>query len=253
MPLFCSHIFYMFKTSAIILRTVKYGETSLVVTAFTELFGLQTYMVNGVRTSKKSGLKASLYQPASMVAMEVYHHDRNNMHRIKEINRTHVFKNVLNDVVKNSVALFLMELLYKLLKQPEQNSDLFYFCEDALLQLDEAPSAVTANMPLFFALHISHFFGFKIDDNFSAQYPFLDLHEGNFVSERPPHSHFLESENAEITAELLKIMVPAELNDIKLNHYKRRELLQKYMDYYSLHLQDFGQMKTIMVMQEVLG
>ena len=115
----------MFKTRAIILRTVKYGETSLVVTAFTELFGLQTYLVNGVRTAKKSGLKASLYQPASVVDMEVYHNERNTMHRIKECNRAHVFNNILTDVVKNSVALFLMELLYKLLKQPEQNSDLF--------------------------------------------------------------------------------------------------------------------------------
>ena len=243
----------MFKTKAIILRTVKYGETSLVVSAFTELFGLQTYLVNGVRTSKKSGLKASLYQPASVVEMEVYHNERNTMHRIKECNRLHVFNSVLTDVVKNSVALFLMELLYKLLKQPEQNSDLFYFCEDSLLQLDEAPAHVTANMPLFFALHISHFFGFKIDDNFSEENCFLDLQEGNFINERPAHIYFIEGGNALITSELLKIMLPAELNDIKMNHLKRRELLQRYMEYYALHIQDFGQMKTLMVMQEVLG
>ena len=245
--------FMTHKTKGIVLRTIPYGETSLVVTIFTELFGVQTYMVNGIRTAKKTGLKASLYQPASVVEMEVYHNDRNSMHRIKEINRKHVFKNILTDVVKNSVALFLMELLYKLLKQPEQNSDLFYFCEDSLLQLDEAPAHVTANMPLFFALHISHFFGFKIDDNYSAECSFLDLQEGNFIDDRPHHPHFMESENAELTAELLKIMLPSELDDIKMNQLKRRELLLKYMDYYSLHIQDFGQMKTMMVMQEVLG
>ena len=243
----------MFKTRAIILRTVKYGETSLVVSAFTELFGLQTYLVNGVRTSKKSGLKASLYQPASVVDLEVYHNERNTMHRIKECNRAHIFNNVLTDVVKNSVALFLMELLYKLLKQPEQNSDLFYFCEDSLLQLDDAPAIVTANLPLFFALHISHFFGFKIDDNFSDENGFLDLQEGNFINARPYHTYYIEGENALITSELLKIMLPSELNDIKMNHLKRRELLQRYMEYYALHIQDFGQMKTLMVMQEVLG
>ena len=243
----------MFKTRAIILRTVKYGETSLVVSAFTELFGLQTYLVNGVRTSKKSGLKASLYQPASVVDLEVYHNERNTMHRIKECNRAHIFNDVLTDVVKNSVALFLMELLYKLLKQPEQNSDLFYFCEDSLLQLDDAPAIVTANLPLFFALHISHFFGFKIDDNFSDENGFLDLQEGNFINARPHHTYYIEGENALITSELLKIMLPSELDDIRMNHLKRRELLQRYMEYYVLHIQDFGQMKTLMVMQEVLG
>jgi DNA repair protein RecO (recombination protein O) len=243
----------MFKTTAIILKTTKYGETSLVVTAFTELFGVQTYMVNGVRTSKKTGLKASLYQPASVVEMEVYHNEKNTLHRIRECNRKHVFMYVLSDVVKNSIAVFMMELLYKLLKQPEQNADLFYFCEDALLQLDEAPANVAANLPLFFALQLSHFFGFKIDDNYSEENCFLDLQEGNFIPERPHHTNFLSGENAILTAEILKIMIPAELSQLKMNKLKRRELLAKYMDYYALHTAEFGIMKTLVVMQEVLG
>ena len=242
----------MFKTRAIILRSIKYGETSLVVTAFTELFGVQTYMVNAVRTSKKTGLKASLYQPASVVDMEVYHNEKNNMQRIRECNRTHVFTDILTDVVKNSIAVFMMELLNKLLKQPEQNSDLFYFCEDVLLQLDEAAPKIAANFPLYFSLQLSHFFGFKIDDNYSTENTFLDLQEGNFVAEKPPHTYFLERENAQLTAELLKIMVPSELSQLKLHHLKRRELLQKYMEYYALHIHDFGVMKTLEVMQAVL-
>ncbi len=243
----------MFKTRAIILRTTKYGETSLVVSAFTELFGIQTYMVNGVRTAKKNGFKASLYLPASVVDMEVYHNEKNTLHRIKECNRALVFSNILTDIVKNSIAIFMMELLNKLLKQPEQNADLFYFCEDALLQLDTAPANVASNFPLFFALHLSHFFGFKIDDNFSESASILDLQEGNFMEEIPPHPHFLSGENAMITAEILRIMIPSELSQLKMNHLKRRELLSKYMDYYALHIPEFGTMKTLMVMQEVLG
>ncbi len=243
----------MFKTSAIILRTTKYGETSLIVTAFTELFGLQTYMVNGVRTAKKTGIKASLYQPASVVDMEVYHNEKNTLHRIKECNRKHIFNNVLSDVVKNSIAVFMMELLTKLLKQPEQHTDLFYFCEDTLLHLDTATAGISANIPLFFSLQLSHFFGFKIDDNYSSENCFLDLQEGNFCIEKPTHFHFLSGDNATISSDLLKIMLPEELAQLKLNKLKRRELLEKYMEYYSLHIQDFGSMKTLTVMQEVLG
>lgn len=243
----------MFTTKAIILRTVKYGETSLVVTAFTERFGVQTYMVNGVRTSKKSGYKASFYQPASLLEMQVYHNDRSTMQRIKEANRAYIFTHLLTGVVKNSVAVFMMELLYKLLKQPEPNADLFHFCEDVLLKLDYAPANVAANLPLFFALHISHFFGFKIFDNYSDKNIFLDLQEGNFIPAQPPHSFFITDEAALITSTLLKVMQPEELVVIKMNQIKRRELLQRYIEYYSLHLQDFGQMKTLAVLQEVLG
>jgi DNA repair protein RecO (recombination protein O) len=235
------------------LRTVKYGETSLVVTAFTEVFGIQTYMVNGVRSSKKTGLKAAMYQPGALLDMEVYHNDRNAMHRIRECNWAHLYKNILSDVVKNSIAMFMMELLYKLLKQPEENTDLFYFCEDSLLQLDEAPKVVAANFPLFFTLHLSHFFGFKIDDNYSEENIFLDLMEGNFTDHAPAHSYFMTDGDALITADLLRMMMPAELEELKMNHLKRRELLLKYIEYYSLHMQDFGQMKTLPVLQEVLG
>ncbi len=243
----------MFKTSAIILKTTKYGETSLVVTAFTELFGVQNYMVNGIRSSKKTGFKASLYQPASVVEMEVYHNEKTTLHRIRECNRKHILMHVLSDVVKNSIAVFMMELMYKLLKQPEQNTDLFYFCEDALLQLEEASTNIAANLPLFFTLHLSHFFGFKIDDNYCEKNCFLDLQEGNFIEEKPQHTNFLSGENALLTSEILKIMIPKELIQLKLNKLKRRELLSKYMDYYSLHISEFGIMKTLMVMQEVLG
>ena len=243
----------MHKTKAIILKAVKYGETSFVVTAFTERFGVQSYMVSGVRTAKKTGMKAALYQPASLLEAEVYHNEKNTLQRIKESDRSHVFKHVQTDVIQNSIALFMMELLYKLLKQPENNPDLFYFCEDMLIQLDEAPAGVSANMPLFFMLHLSHFFGFRIDDNYSAENHFLDLQEGSFTAEQPKHPYFLDDENALISSEILKMTVPAELDQLKMNRDKRRELLFKYLEYYALHLQDFGQMKTLAVMQEIWG
>jgi DNA repair protein RecO (recombination protein O) len=247
----------IYKTKGIVLKNVKYGETSLVVTMFTELFGVQTYIVNGVRTQKKTGSKAALFQPSSILEMEVYHNDQKAIHRIKEYNWNYLFKNVLSDVVKNSIAMFMIELLQKTLKQPEQNIDLFYFCEDALEQLDDAPPAIAANFPLFFSLQLTQFFGFRFANPENAldteQDIFLDLQEGVFTAERPSHNYFIEKEEALITAELLKIMQPHELNQVKLNHHKRRELLLKYMDYYALHIQDFGQVRTLQVLHEVLG
>jgi len=245
------------KTRGIVLRAIKYGETSLVVTVFTELFGVQTYMVNGARSSKKTGAKAVLYQPASLLDMEVYHYEQKNMQRIRECSWSYLEHEVLSNVVKNSIALYMMELLYKTLKQPEQNTDLFYFCEDALQQLDKAPANIAANFPLFFTLHLSHFFGFRINDIepglLGADPLYLDLLEGVFTEQHPPHLHFIEKEDALITAELLQIMQPAELEQVKLHHQKRRVLLNRYLEYYALHIPDFGNMKTLAVLQEVLG
>ena len=245
------------KTRGIVLRAIKYGETSLVVTVFTELFGVQTYMVNGARSSKKTGAKAAMYQPASLLDMEVYHYEQKNMQRIKEANWSYLPHQTQSSVIKNSIALYMMELLHKTLKQPEQNTDLFYFCEDALQQLDKAPVAVAANFPLFFTLHLSHFFGFRIHDiepdNADAEIIYLDLLEGNFTQQQPPHPHFMEKEDALITSDLLKMMQPHELDQLKMNHQKRRILLAKYLEYYALHIQEFGSMKTLSVLQEILA
>ena len=245
------------KTKGIVLRAIKYGETSLVVTVLTELFGVQTYMVNGVRSNKKTGSKAVMYQPAAILEMEIYHNEQKAMQRIKECNWSFLYQDILSDVVKNSIALYMVELLYKTLKQPEQNSDLFYFCEDALQQLDQASNIVAANFSLYFTLQLPQFFGFRISDIDSSmgavENIYLDLQEGTFTPTHPTHPHFLEGEDALITSELLKIMQPDELDQLKMNHLKRRTLLQKYLDYYALHIPDFGQMKTLMVMQEVLG
>ena len=242
------------KTKGIVLRAVKYGETSLIVTMFTELFGIQSYLVNGVRTSTKKGSgKANLFQPTAILDLVVYHNELKHLNRIKEFKWSYLYQHIFSDVPKNAVALFMIELLTKCLKQPEANPELFEFCEDAFIHLDECTGSVMANFPLFFALHLPVFFGFRISDEYSDKNSIVDLQEGMFVSERPDHFHFLEGKQAEVTSELLKMMQPEELEQLKLNHDFRRQLLFAYEIYYALHIQEFGTMKTLPVLREVLG
>ena len=242
------------KTKGIVLRAVKYGETSLIVTMFTELFGLQSYLVNGVRTSSKKGSgKANLFQPTAILDLVVYHNELKHLNRIKEFKWSYLYQHIFSDVPKNAVALFMIELLTKCLKQPEANPELFEFCEDTFMHLDESTGLVMANFPLFFALHLPVFFGFRISDEYSDKNSIVDLQEGMFVPERPDHFHFLEGKQAEVTSELLKMMQPEELEQLKLNHDFRRQLLFAYETYYTLHIQDFGKMKTLPVLREVLG
>lgn len=240
------------KTKGIVLRTIKYGESSLVVTMFTELFGVQTYLVNGVRSSKKNPAKANYFLPGALLDLVVYHSEQRNMQRIKEFSWAVIYQQVLSDVIKNCIALYMVELLHKCLKQPEQNAELFYFCEDAFLQLDVAEKTVTANFPLYFVLHLTQFFGFKMSDEYSETDHILDLQEGCFTATYPLHQNFIDGENAILTSHLLRAMQPAELGSLKLNQDTRRKLLLQYHDYYALHIPDFGQLKTLGVLHEVL-
>jgi DNA repair protein RecO (recombination protein O) len=242
------------KTKGIVLRAIKYGETSLVVTIFTELFGIQTYMVNGVRTAKRTGSKAQLYQPATLLQMEVYHNDLKGMQRIKESERSIMYVNLFNNVVRHSISLFMIELLHKTLKQPENNPELFYFCEEAFMSLDQTSESIAANVPLYFSMHLCYFYGFRIDPPVNvSELNYIDLVEGSFTDVQPHHPHFITGEEAVLTADILRVMQINELHQIKLNSMRRRKLLHKYIEYYALHIQDFGTMRTLPVLEEVLG
>jgi len=241
------------KTKGIVLRTVKYGETSVIVTILTELFGLQSYLVNGVRTtSGKGASRAGMFQPAAILDLVIYYQETKNLNRLKEYEWNHLYQYIFSDVVVNSISLFMIELLQKCLKQPEPNPDLYYFMEDALVSLDQSDLQVQANFPLFFALHLAGFFGLRIDDNYSDKRSWLDLKEGYFTEEKPAHPHYLELPLSEISSRLLKIMQPSELAGLPLNKEKRRSLLTAYEDFYSLHIAGFTPLKTLPVLRMIL-
>lgn len=242
------------KTKGIVLRSIKYGETSLVVTMFTETFGLQSYLVNGVRTATKKGTpKASLFQPAAILELVAYNNQFTNLQRLREYKWDFLYRHVLSDVHKNAVALFMVELLSKCLKQPEPAAELFYFVEDALKHLDEATPSVTGNFPLFFALHLAVFFGFRINDEFSPEKPYLDLQEGRFVEDQPMHQYYLLDREAAAVSDILKILQPHELEQVPLSRDMRRRMMQGLEQYYAFHVPEFGTLRTLPVLREIMN
>ena len=240
-------------TKGIVIRTVKYGETSLVVSAFTELFGLQQYMVNGVRTSKRSnGISASQLQVGNILEMVVYQNDRNTLQRIKECKQAIHYNELFVDVTKNAVMLFMIELLQKCLKEPDPHPELFYFIEDVIKGLDNGTTQQTANLPLFFVLHLSHFFGFRMMDNFSDKENILDLHEGQFVAEMPIHQMVVVPPQSESIAQLLRVMQLEELEEVKMNRQQRNDLLDACLQFYGMHINAFGNMKSLPVIRVLM-
>jgi len=239
-------------TKGIVLRTVSYGETSMIVSLYTELFGLQSYIVNGVRTPKKTAVKNNLFQPACILEMEVYHNDLKNLQRIKEARWHYLYQDIFFNIPKNMVALFMTELLQKAIRQPEHNPDLFNFIEDAYIQLDKADAKVTAAYPLFFALQLTSFFGFGIRDNYSPSANILDLREGGFVEHLPGHPYWMDRLESAALSQLLKVMQPEELRYTIPPVAVRRRILESILQFYALHIQDFGVMKSLPVLQEIL-
>lgn len=241
----------IYSTKGIVLRTIKYGETSVIASIFTELFGIQSYMVNGVRTSGKTS-KAHFFQPSSILDMEVYHNELKNLQRIKDLKWNVLYKSILSDVTKNAVALYMVELLQKCLKQPENNEDLFHFCEDAFLQLDMADNEITANFPIYFSLQIAQILGFRLLDNYSEEKNIFNLYEGKFSNENAASSDQLSIEISYHISQLLKAVHPRDLREIKMNRNTRSTILKNMESYYAWHIPEFGSLKTLGVLAEIM-
>jgi DNA repair protein RecO (recombination protein O) len=239
-------------TKGIVIRTVKYGDTSLICALFTEQFGLQSYLLQGVRAPGKRGVaQANLFQPPAILALDVYHQPLKSLQRIKEARWAHVYQSLFQDIAKNAVALFMVELLQKCIREPEPHADLFAFLEDVFLHLDQASPKTAANMGLWFALQLAGFMGFRLENESGVSATYLDLRAGSFVEEAPPHPQYAGGRLASLTDHLLQVQMPTDLREIEMNQGERRQLLQLFEQFYALHVPEFGKLKTLPVLQTI--
>lgn len=238
------------QTKGIVLRSVKYGETSLISTIFTQSFGVQAYILQGIRNSKKNS--SGLFQPGTILELVVYHKPSQNLHRIKEFRLAFFYTDLQQQVVKNSIALFSIEILLKLLPEHAPIPELFEFAVDYFKSLDTLPCSEVANFPLFFLIQCSRLLGFEIRGTYSENTAYLDLHEGTFTGDTPVYPPFLDNTDTKAMGEMLEANKTSELNSIKLNAKTRYRLLDWYLEFLYKHTQHLGNIKSLAVLRTVL-
>ncbi len=239
----------LLKTRGIILRTVKYSETSLITDIFTEEKGLRSYIISGVRTPKAK-VAAGLLQVTSLVDLVAYEkEDANKLNRIKEIKAAHVYTSLPFDVQKSSVALFMAEMARHNIKGVEINAPLFHFLFDVFKFLDETTGNY-ANLHISFMLEMSQFLGFQPHGETYTEGAIFDLKEGVFQQGNIGHSHFLDENMSKILRGLLETpWYRSEL--IKISRAGRRILLTELVNYFRLHIEGFPEMNSLKILQEI--
>jgi DNA repair protein RecO (recombination protein O) len=239
-------------TKGIVLRVTKYGDTSIIMTAYTELFGLQQYMIKGARvTSKKGANKGVFYQPAAILQMEVYHTPMKAMQMVREVSWDYVYQTVYSDVLRNAVALYIVEVLQQTM-QPEPHPEMFYLIEDTFKQLDKGGVGLVSNLPIYFLIHLSQTMGFGLLGKYSNETPILDIKEGEFVSTPPPHPYFLEALTAQVASTFLQVQFYNDLETISLSGTQRKKILELFQLSLSWHYKKFSEIKSLPILQSIL-
>jgi DNA repair protein RecO (recombination protein O) len=238
------------KTSGIILHTTKYSETSLIAKIYTRNFGLQSYIINGVR-SKKSKNKATLFQPLALVDMVVSNSEKGNLQRISEINISHPYTTIPYDIIKSSIAIFLNEVLYKALKEEYNDEDLYKYIQNSLLILD-LNTYNCSNFHIHFMLQLSRYLGFYPQGKFTSDTSLFDLQEGSFINYLPNHSNYLTANHSVLLNNFL-ISSYESLHLLKIDKQERKNVLKSIIVFYQLHLASFGEIKSYEILEEVIA
>ena len=236
------------QTKAIVLHKFPYSESSMIVHLYTEKFGRISTIVKGMNGSKGRG-KIALLQQLNLLDLEIQYREKRNMQVIREMRLSQYYQSIATDPVKQSIAMFLAEILYRSLREEEGNPVLYAFIEHSLLFLDET-SLSYSNFHLVFLFLHTKFLGIFPQDSDADSDCYFDLMEGVYTSLKPSHPHYLYPPMAKLFRKCAQLTFST-MDSLKINRIQRNQLIQALLDYYEIHLDNFGQIKSFEVLNSL--
>lgn len=232
------------------MRSLKYGDTSLIVDMYCRELGMQSYILNGAR-KPRSSMPAGLFQVMSILDVVAYHSEKASLKRLKEATPAFYYSQLQQDIRRSSTGIFLVELFRNTLPQTESHPDLYDFVEDVFIRLDTRQDDLPVYV-LRVMLLLSARMGFQPGGKYSTDMPFFDLMNGVFRSTPPAHPHYLLPETALFLGPLIDDI---EITSIPegLDNTQRRKLLTALLDYYRLHLPHFSEPKSQAILHQVFA
>jgi len=234
------------KINAIVLRTIKFSNTSLIVKCYTEL-GLKSYLIKGVLGNRKGKIKAAYFQPLNILELVANHNNKGNLNTLKEVKMSYAYNDIPTDVVKQSIIMFLTEVLNYSLQEEETNLALFHFLNTSLQFLDSQKQI--SNFHLVFLLKLTRFLGFYPQTE-NINYPYFNLQEGSFEIRNSLTSIHKQQVN------LFKLILGINfdnMNTLKLNKKERQILLNILINYFELHLSGFKKLNSLPILKTIFN
>ena len=235
------------KTKGIVLHTVKYGDKSLILNIYTEMSGRQAYLLNAAR-GPASKNKAGLLQPLFMVDLDVYRKKNRELQRIKEFRLSVPYTSIPFDMVKTAQALFISEILGKIIVEEESNPGLYNFLESSFLFFDLMEEGKTA-FHIWFLTHLTAYLGIMPSTS-GNETKWLDMQKGSMVAGEPPHPSYMNPETANLFRQISNMSI-REISGFKATQAGKLILLNKILEFYTLHFGNLASLKSSEVLKAV--
>ena len=155
----------------VVLHTTKFGENSIVVHTLSREYGRRSFLVRGAGKRLMS-----LFLPLNILEAEVVESSKSNLYTARNLSARHPLMGIRSSVFKNTMTMFMSEVLYRVVKDGVNEPGLYEWCEKNILLLD-AVQADFSNFHLRFLLELAVALGFApesrdlqpfVGDNFNV-------------------------------------------------------------------------------------
>lgn len=235
-------------TKAIVLSSLRYGDSSLIVRLYTEASGLQSFMLKGILGRRRGAMSAGLFQPLTQLEVVAVPSRSGKLGYLREAGIGEPYTTVHSEVRKSTIAMFLSEVLSQSIQEESPNLPLFKYLQHSLQWLDHHDRI--ANFHIYFMLGLSRYLGFYPDME-NREAPYFDLQEGAFTPD-PALNPSISGENLLCFKSFLGIKFD-EIDRIRMTHDQRSTLLKSLVEYFQIHLQGFRKPRSLAVLDEVFS
>lgn len=237
------------RNKSLILSSIKYNDSVNIVTAYSLDGGRNSYVFYRGKGNRQA-VKHVYVQPFSLVEMVVSQKKTGMLPRIKELFPVLPMDGLLFNPLKTSIAVFLAEMLSRVLHDTERDPELFSFLENSVRVLNFIEKGV-ANFHLAFLIQLTRFLGYYPNMEYADDMPrYFDVENGFFVSMPPMHPYFLSQDESRFFVQLMR-MNYKNMHFFTFSRHERRTVLQQIMRYYQLHLPDFKEPRSLSVLQDL--
>ena len=236
------------KFDGIVLRTLKYSDSLLIVDIYTRQRGRLSFLVPASR-SKRGRVRSVLFQPLSMLSFTASYRQGKQLSRINDVQPYAMYSSIPYNVVKSSIAMFLAEVLTYSLREEEGNESLFVFLDRSFTLFDNLEKGY-ADFHIIFMSQLLRYLGIFPNINDFSVGDFFDLSQGCIVKEHPLHPAFLMPQDSVSFVEILRVGYES-MHILSLNRELRGAYLATLIEYYRLHIPDFPKLKSFEVLKEL--
>ncbi len=238
----------LFKSKAVAINHFRYNDNSFIAHVLTDSHGKIPLLIRSGKSKHTQG-KHVYFQPLYLLEIDIDFKENRELQYIKSLKPIEVLHHISTDIRKQSIALFLAEVLQKSIKNQEIDKSLFQFVFHSVKMFEQ----MKANSSIFhhyFLSQLMKYLGFEPGNSYSDNNEFLDTEAGLFVNYHQTSSVCLSKEESKLIDFFINISAE-ELSEIHLNRTQKTQLLEGLILYYGKHIPGFEKLNSYQILKEV--